>query len=41
MRNRFYWADLLYYLGILDHAFVDDVFAQMHRLVDAVQATSK
>jgi len=41
MRNRFYWADLLYYLGILDDAFVDDVFAQMHRLVDAVQATSK
>jgi glycerol-1-phosphate dehydrogenase [NAD(P)+] len=33
MRNRFSLADLLNFIGWLDDAFVDDVFARMHVLV--------
>jgi len=34
MRNRFYWADLLHYLGLLDDTFVNDVFIRMRQLID-------
>jgi hypothetical protein len=32
MRNRFSSADLLFYLGWFDDAFVDRVFTRMHEL---------
>ena len=34
MRDRFSIADLLNYTGLLDDSFVEDVFAQMHALVE-------
>jgi hypothetical protein len=33
MRQRFSSADLLHFVGLLDDAFVDDVFSQMRALV--------
>jgi hypothetical protein len=34
MRGRFSSADLLNFMGWLDDDFVDEVFAEYHRLVD-------
>lgn len=37
MRKRFSHADLLYYTGFWDDAWVDRIFARMHELVESVR----